>query len=288
MIQLKNDLLKIGISPLGAELRSIIHQQHDINYLWTGDTRFWGKFAPVLFPIVGALKEDSYIFDGSTFSLGRHGFARDKEFTLLSNDETIATFELNSDAETLRRYPFEFILRITYRLQNDTLITTYHVMNKSEGDLYFSIGAHPAFSIPIGEGLRFEDYYLEFETPEITGRWPLENNLIGQAPLPLLNHEQKLPLNHDLFRSDAIVLKELRSTSVSLRSDKSERGITCHFEGFPYLGIWSAPEAPFICIEPWCGIADSVDHNQQLTEKEGIISLGKNKHWERSFSLRFF
>jgi galactose mutarotase-like enzyme len=153
--------------------------------------------------------------------------------------------------------------------------------------MYFSIGGHPAFGVPLVPGTDYTDYYLEFDGVETAPRWPIsKDGLIGREPLPLLQNTAVLPLRKELFAKDALVIKSLVSTGITLRSGQSERGLRMDFPGFPFLGIWAAPNADFVCIEPWCGIADSVDSNQQWIEKEGINKLEGGSVFERTWTLR--
>jgi galactose mutarotase-like enzyme len=288
MIRIENEKLTISINAKGAELHSIENKELTLEYLWGGDPEYWGKHAPVLFPIVGTLKEDTYYFEGKAYNLSRHGFAREMKFDTLSHDNTKASFELKSNSETKEAFPFEFVLRIHYSLEGNKLVNKYEVVNNDEKTLYFSIGGHPAFNVPLQEGSTYNDYYLEFDTAETVPRWPLHDGLIRTQPEDFLHNERKIYLSHNLFAKDAIVLKHLKSKTVSLRSGASKHGLTMTIEGFPYLGIWAAPEAPFVCIEPWCGIADSLHHNQQLVSKEGIIVLETGNSWTKAWDVSFF
>ena len=167
--------------------------------------------------------------------------------------------------------------------------TTYQVKNPSKQMLYFSIGGHPAFSVPLVPGTDYNDYYLEFDRPETTPRWPIsKDGLIEHEPQALLENTRTLPLTRELFAKDALVLKHPASSGVALRSARTERGLRMDFPGFPFLGIWAAPGADFACIEPWCGIADSVDSNQQWVDKEGINRLEAGGVFERTWTLTFF
>jgi len=284
MIILENDQLTVGIKSTGAELQSIVNKRTEIEYLWHGDPAYWGKRAPILFPIVGTLRDNVYRYRGIPYSLSRHGFARDMEFTLIYQNKNSASLELRSSDITLHHYPFPFILRVHYSLEGNQLTNQYEVINTGNDQLLFSLGGHPAFNVPLERGLNYDDYYLEFSEPETLPRWNLEGNLIAKEK-PFLIDEAIIPLSHKLFESDAIVLKQPKSDKISLRSHKSEHGLTMTIQGFPYLGIWAAPGAPFVCIEPWCGLADSVDHNQELEQKEGIMFLGAGEQWEKSWSL---
>jgi galactose mutarotase-like enzyme len=285
MIILENNDLKAKINIKGAELQSLYHKQYQIEYMWNGDPKFWGKSSPVLFPIVGTLKDDSYLYNNKSYSLSRHGFARDMIFEAKQESADKAEFTLQSNEETLVNYPFNFVFKIHYELHASSINVTYEVINPSQAPIYFSVGGHPAFAVPLVEGTRYEDYFLEFDKAETAGRWPIKGSLIDTSPNDFLLNEKHLPLNKDLFYKDAIVLKNLKSDRISIRSKTTPRGLDFYFEGFPFLGIWAAKDAPFVCIEPWCGIADSVDHNQKLEEKEGIISLAPSSAWKKQWKV---
>lgn len=289
MLSIDNRQLKISIHPKGAELQSIFHKGRQLEYMWGGDPAIWGKHSPILFPIVGTLKEDKYYYEGKPYSLGRHGFAREMEFEVEEQGPDHLVLLLRNDVSTRQKYPFDFELRLTYRLLDEGFTTTYSVKNPGSTDMYFSVGGHPAFKVPLAEGTTYDNYYLEFDQKETASRWPISaEGLIEQQPIPLLKDTRRLPLAKELFAKDALVFKQLSSTSVSLRSDKTDHGLTFDFAGFPFLGIWAAKNADFLCIEPWCGIADSVDSTQQLTEKEGIIRLAPGATFERTWGVTLF
>lgn len=289
MLSIENQQLRITLHPKGAELQSIYHKGHQTDYLWSGDPAFWGKHSPLLFPIVGTLKDNTYHYEGKSYTLPRHGFARDREFTVESQGPDSIAFLLKSDAATKVNYPFDFELRVIYRLLDAGFTTTYRVDNPAVAPLYFSIGGHPAFRVPLVPGTEYADYYLEFDKPEKAPRWPISRDgLIETRPGPLLNDTRTLPLKKELFAKDALVLKHPASGGVALRSARTPRGLKMDFPGFPFLGIWAAPNADFVCIEPWCGIADPVDSRQQLTEKEGIHRLEPGGRFERSWTLTVF
>jgi galactose mutarotase-like enzyme len=289
MFTIEDERLQISIHPKGAELQRILHKEHRLEYLWSGDPAFWGKHSPLLFPIVGTLKDNTYFYQDKTYRLPRHGFARDREFTPEDSSPQAITFLLRSDESTLAVYPFVFELRVIYRLTAEGLVTTYRVGNPDAEPLYFSIGGHPAFSVPLVAGTGYDDYYLEFDEPEKTPRWPISpEGLIERRSLPLLDDTRRLPLTKELFAKDALVLKHPVSSGVTLRSARTERGLRMDYPGFPFLGIWAAPGADFVCIEPWCGIADKVDSDQQLVHKEGVNRLEGGGVFERTWTLRVF
>lgn len=289
MYQIANDHLQIRIDAQGAELKSVYSKPLDLEYLWDANPAFWGKTSPVLFPIVGALKEGTYYHEGKAYQLPRHGFARDRAFTVTAQSADAITFSLDSDADTLARYPFPFTFSIIYTLNKHTLHVGYQVQNKGEMPMYFSVGGHPAFKLPLAAGTRYDDYQLVFEKEETAGRWPIsKDGLIDKGPQPLLVQSKVLPLSKELFSKDAVVLKHLLSGWVQLQSDKTPHGWRFSFAGFPYLGLWAAPGADFICIEPWCGIADRVDTDQQLPHKEGIIMLPPGATHQVQWGVQFY
>ncbi len=286
MQTLKNQTLTIKINPKGAELISVFSKETQTEYIWSADANFWGKSSPILFPIVGALKDNLYRFEGQEYHLPRHGFARECEFTMENvNDESV-TFLLIHNEESLKVYPFAFEFRLKYELHENRLSVTYSVKNMDDKEMYFSVGGHPAFALPLSPNTDYEDYYLEFNKTENFQRWGLvEGGLIASNSTDFLLNTNRLALTKELFYEDAIVFKNLQSTEVILKSDKTNRQLKFDFRGFPYLGIWAAKDANLVCIEPWCGIADSENHNQNLTEKEGIITLGIDEIFEQTWSI---
>ncbi|MGG9960185.1 aldose 1-epimerase family protein [Ferruginibacter sp. SUN106] len=287
MIILENEILRATIAPKGAELQSLINTTTGIEHMWSGDAAYWAKFSPVLFPIVGGLKNDTYYFNDTAYQLPRHGFARDKTFAAEQLSLAEAVFTLTHDEQTLAVYPFEFVLKLRYRLNGSTLSCTYEVYNPGKEELLFSVGAHPAFAVPFVKDTNYSDYYLQFNVAEKLDRWKLENGLIA-APEPLQFDNNTLPLQPSLFYEDAIVLKHMQTNTITLACTKNDHGIHFKFDDFPFFGIWAAKDAPFVCLEPWCGIADSVTHDQQLKNKEGINVLAANTNWQRSWSVACF
>ena len=286
---IENGSLRVAVNAQGAELSSIWHKSAALEYLWSGDPAYWGKKSPVLFPIVGTLRHNTYRHQGQTYNLPRHGFARDRLFVVKDHSPEQVVFALRHDAESLKVYPFPFELRIAYQLEGDALSVGYAIENLGEEPMYASIGAHPAFRAPLVSGLAYEDYYLEFEAEENAGIYPLTAQGLTLSPAqPFLAGARRLALEKSLFYADALVFKELASTRISLKSDKSPHGLQLDFPGFPYFGIWAAKDAPFICLEPWCGIADAADANQELASKEGILAVAGREVLEREWRVRLF
>ena len=289
MRSIQNTRLKILIDEKGAELKSAFHLQNRLEYIWGSDPAYWAKSSPVLFPIVGELKNKTYVYNGKEYSLPRHGFARDKMFTVSKQSEASITFSIQSDESTLAVYPFPFTFSIIYTLNDDALQVTYQVHNTGGNEMLFSVGGHPAFKVPLVEGTKYDDYRLAFEKEENLDRWPIsKEGLIEKEPQHLLHQGNELPLSKELLKNDALVFKHLQSRFVKLISDKTPHGLHFDFTGFPYLGIWAAPGADFVCIEPWKGIADSVDADGQLQHKEGIVALSVGEEFKLSWNVQFF
>lgn len=290
MYLLENDFLKIEIASLGAELQSIFSKKHGMEFMWDAGPA-WPKKSPVLFPIIGSLKDQTYYYQGKPYHLNRHGFAREMDFAVTDQTSNLVCFTLSPPGKVFEIYPFKFRFDVIYTLQDKQLAVTYRVVNKGNAGekLYFSVGGHPAFKLPVLPGTEYTDYKLLFNKTENTGRWPITSDgLIADGPVTILNNSKALRLAKELFFTDAIVLKDLNSTRVKLNSEKAGDLFEFDFTGFPYLGIWAAKNADFVCIEPWCGIADSVHSNQQITDKEGINVLDSTEQFERTWKLTIF
>jgi galactose mutarotase-like enzyme len=288
MIILENEQLRAGITPKGAELQSFFNKATAIEHMWSGDAAYWGKHSPVLFPIVGSLLNNIYYYHGKAYHLPRHGFARDKDFTAEQLNATTAVFTLTADEQTLEIYPFAFELKLRYELNGASISCTYEVYNPGEETLLFSVGGHPAFAVPFIKGNSYTDHYLQFNSAETLWRWKLEDGLIGENSEILPTTDNVLSLDPSLFYEDAIVLKNLQSNRITLGCNTNSHGLHFTFTDFPFFGIWAAKDAPFVCLEPWCGIADSVTHDQQLKTKEGINELAPNEVWQRTWSVECF
>jgi len=288
-ITIENNKLKISIKTKGAELCNVVHKETGLEYMWSGDPAVWGKTSPVLFPIVGTLRDDTFIYEGKSYQLPRHGFARDVEFEIKEQNSDCVVFLLRDTEASRQKYPFSFELTLTYSLNEDTLHVAYGVKNNHKEVLYFSIGAHPAFKAPLTDNTRYEDYYLQFSNNEDARRWPIsKTGLIEHTSIPFFKDTNRIALTRSIFESDALVFKHLKSDKVSLKCDKHNHGLDFYMNEFPFLGIWAAKGGDFVCIEPWCGIADSVDHNQQFISKEGVEKLEGNASWKREWKVRFY
>jgi galactose mutarotase-like enzyme len=289
MLTITNEKLEISFISMGAELQSIYHKENKIEYLWDGNPAFWAKRSPVLFPVVGGLKDGTYQFDNKNYHFNRHGFGRESNFSIESHTENSIVFTLETSEETLALYPFYFKFSVIYTIEESKLFVTYLIENKGTETMYFSVGAHPAFNVPLVSENEYNDSYLEFSSIENAGIYPIKDDgLISNTATPYLNNTNKLPLDKSLFYKDALIFKNLKSTSISILNNKNTHGLTLSFEGMPYMGIWSAKDANFVCIEPWCGLGDTESTNQQLIDKEGIIALEVGKDFKASWNVSLF
>ncbi len=283
---LENDFFKISVQNKGAELCSLILKSDNTELIWQGDPKFWNRHSPVLFPIVGALKNEQYIYAGNTYFMNQHGFARDADFELIASESDSLSYCLQSSETSKKIYPFDFDFFINHKLTNEKLCIGYKIVNRSKTEMLFSVGAHPAFNCPMFKSETYQDYYLEFEEEENINRWFIENKLLSARQTQILENEKKIPLNRRKFNDDALIFKNPKSNKISLKSGKSNKGIMLDFKGFDYLSIWAKPGADFVCIGPWNGITDNYDSNNIFEEKEGIRKLLPNETFECAFSLQ--
>ncbi|MBC5833673.1 aldose 1-epimerase family protein [Flavobacterium sp. F372] len=278
IVTISNSQLSATISTLGAELISLV--KNNKNYIWQVDETYWNKTSPVLFPIVGRLKNDSFTYNGNSYQLPRHGFARNMEFSFEKRSDSQVIFELNETEESKVNYPFDFKLFLAYTLMNNELVIEYFVRNQSDDELLFSIGAHPAFAI---EG-NFENHSLQFNNSDIFETNHLENESFNDKRTLVETENNTIQLNYSLFDKDALVFKHLKSNEVNLKyQDKNI--LKVNFDNFPYLGIWTKQNAPFLCIEPWSGLADNGNHNGNLEDKEGINHLPAGEDFLRAIRI---
>lgn len=288
MHTLKNNLLEITVNTIGAELCRITSVRNGTDYMWNGDPDVWEHFAPNLFPIIGALKNDSYIFEEKTYKLPKHGIVRRNAAVVLHEQtKNSLTFQLSYSEDSLKVYPFKFEFLITYTLIDNILTVLHKVKNLDTKPLYFSVGGHPAFKCPVFEDEFYDDYSLLFEHLETSETHLINtaNGLIKNEIKPVLSNTNKLPLTHKMFNDDALIFKDLQSKKITLHSKNHGNILTVNYHDFDYLGIWAKPTGNYVCIEPWLGIADNETTNQEFTTKEGIIKLAVGNTFEANYSI---
>ena len=285
---LENENIKISASTFGGELNNLITKNDNVEFLWNGDEAYWKYHSPILFPIVGKVLNNKYRAENNEYELPQHGLARTREFNVIEKTDNTITFELLWSEDTLKVYPYKFSLRLTYDLLENGVKVSYKVKNLDDKDIYFSIGGHPAFMCPLLNGESFEDYYFEFNKKENSSIMLLDSNtgyFTGETK-NFFDNEDKINLNLDLFKDDAIVFNDLKSNTITLKNNKNNKELTMDYTGFPYLAIWTkSTGAPFVCIEPWYGHADYKNFNGELKDKAGIEKLSVNEEFNANYKL---
>ncbi|MBQ8850099.1 MAG: aldose 1-epimerase family protein [Clostridia bacterium] len=285
---LKNEFLTVQLSDKGAEIVSV-KSADGCEYIWQGDAKYWAGQAPLMFPICGRLFGGKYTYDGTDYEMTIHGFARHSVFSSEKTCENRIRFTLTENAETLAVYPFKFELSVEYCLSDKTLFGGITVKNTDEKVLPFAVGLHPGFNVPLSEG-GFEDCYIEFSEPCSPDKIGLSDTcfLTGKNEAFYLEGGKRLSLRHSLFDNDAIFLAR-NCTEVCLRSEKSDRYVRFTAEDFPYLGLWHAPrtDAPYVCIEPWCGLPSYDGEIDDFSKKRDLFRLVAGDKKELSYSLMF-
>ena len=286
---ISNNFLRISVKHHGAELSSLKRERDGAELLWQGNPEYWTGQSPVLFPIVGNVPEDKYSFEGKQYLLGRHGFARRSDFELENRSDAQLRFALRSNEKSREVYPFDFVLFETFSLKENLLEVVFEVQNPGKEPLYFSIGAHPAFKCPVTPDGLMSDYHLEFELKENLNRRMQGDPLLTGRQSTFLRDSRVVPLSHELFYDNAIILQQVESGWIDLVEGDGAASrpiIRLHAEGFPYLGIWSpVNDAPFVCIEPWYGVASTVGDSDDLPSKEGIMKLAPGALFTCSYSI---
>ncbi|WP_297637801.1 aldose 1-epimerase family protein [uncultured Clostridium sp.] len=286
---LENSTIKITASTDGGELHSLTSQIDKTEFLWNGNEEFWKYHAPILFPIVGKVIDGHYTVEGKSYSLPQHGLARVSEFTMIEKSNSHIIFSLTYSDKTLEVYPYKFELQIRYDLIDSGVKVSYKVINKDDKEIFFSIGAHPAFMCPILPDETMEDYFFSFNEKETSSLLTLNaEGYFSKTRANFLNNENIISLSKDVFKNDALVFDNLKSNQISLKSKKHSKSLTMDFTGFPYMGLWSKPTgAPFVCIEPWFGHSDFEDFNDEFKNKEGIQHLHINADFSCSYTVSF-
>jgi galactose mutarotase-like enzyme len=293
--------MQASIDSMGAELVRLTLDGRD--YLWGGDARWWPRHAPVLFPIVGNIRDDQATSAAGPIRLGRHGLARNYEHRIVDIKPDSVSYQLESSPRTLEAFPYPFRLSMTYRIIGEaTLEQRFEVENTGEVPLPFCIGGHPAFNVPCGStagtgpseraGEGFSDYSLSFAR-----RWSYTAPTIDTSTglldfskrLDLLHDADTMPLTHELFDVDTLVFEDVPSSTVTLSGGSDGHGVTVDFDGFRYLGVWSAAgHAPFVAIEPWTGCATAADEDDVFEHKRGMVELAPGEIEVKTFEVTLF
>lgn len=287
---IRNDSMQVTIDDLGAQIMSITASD-GLEYLWNGDSAFWGDRAPVLFPYVGRLTEGSYTLHGKRYEMGIHGFAARSQFMAVAEDEDRLILALADSPETRKNYPFAFDFSVCFELDGTTLNITYAVENRSREPMYFGLGGHPGFRVPLEKGRSFEDYRLTFSHSCRPFQVDLSDScmVLGHESPYALENGTTLPLHHRLFDRDAVILDHVDKT-VTLSAGEGTRGVTVSFPMMRYLGIWhtTGSDAPFVCLEPWCSLPSRLDVVEDISQQGDLITLLSGETYINPWSITIF
>ncbi len=278
-MKLDNGIISVEIANHGAELKSAV--KGDFEYMWCADERYWARTSPILFPIVGSLKDKVYKLDGKVYPMNQHGFARDNEFELIDFGDNFATYIFEANEETLIKYPFDFALIIKYTLINSKIKVEWIVENKNDRIMSFSIGAHPAFN------LKDEDNYFKFDTNnDIVSNLIDEAGLYDKNRIHTLKNDGYVKITDDMFDNDALIVENNQAKEVSICDKNKLPYLKVKFDA-ELFGLWSPAKknAPFVCIEPWYGRCDSNDFNGEISERDYIINLNPHETFNASYEI---
>ena len=279
MITIQNDVLHVGVNENGAELASIQSVRTGLEYMWEADPTYWHRHSCILFPVIGRTNQSVIRINNKDYPMSMHGIVRDRAFELIEQSSTKMTFAFVSDEKSQVEFPFDFEIRAIYEIENNICHVTYEVYNEGVEEMPFSIGAHPAFKCPLYSDQKRSDYKLKLNQLE-TQNSPLINNngLISKVTKPILNNENEIIINDDLFDEDALILHDFNSDKISFIAPSGRPVLSVVFEEFTHLGIWSRnQDSPFVCIEPWFGIADPEDYTGEFKDKPGILTIGSDE-----------
>lgn len=285
---IKNDKIEVSVEDLGAQMRSIKDAEGK-EYLWQGDEKYWNGSAPNLFPYIARLTEGKYTLRGKTYEMPKHGFLRNSVLKLKEKTQTKMVFSLTDSEETYKMYPYHFEIKVKYELFENEFKVSYCVSNKDKKVMYFGVGGHPGFQVPVEKELSFEDYFIEFAKGTDMKRVGMSEDcfVTGDEEAFPLEENQRLSLRHNLFDNDAIILKDAPSR-VALTSEKGGARIEMETSHLGYLGIWHKPasDAPYVCIEPWSSLPARKDVIEDLEKQDNLVSLKPDGYYTGFFKVK--
>lgn len=279
--KISNEYIEIGVKQFGAVLTSIKSNKTGYEFLWQGNPEIWNGQSPILFPVIGKMLDDEYRLNGKEYNMIRHGLARHYDFELYSQSDNELIFVQSENEETLKSYPYKYKLFVSFKIENNTLTVTHTVKNENECEMYFSIGAHPAFNCDIGDEITFEKNETAYSE-----RIDHDSVLIDKKDL-ILSDENVLKIAENTFDKDALIFSNLNSKSVVLSNLKRNKKISFFFGDAPFFAIWAKPNAPYVCLEPWHGINDSYEKKEDISQKRGIEKLEPHESFSFSWCASF-
>ena len=273
------------IDETGAELVSLKSPQGE-EYMWSGDAEYWTGRAPILFPVIGRMKEGGYTLDGQHYEMPKHGLVRKKPWVLIDHASDNLTFSTRADENTLKHYPFDFELQAHFQLTGPNLAISYVVTNHGTTDMLFSFGSHPAFALPLAVGEGLDQWSVKFSEQETLDRQMLDGGLIGENPVKkFIDKGSNVQLSDTIFNDNALIFFGVRSQRLDLVHAQYGRRLSLHTGGAPDLGIWSMPSAPYVCLEPWFGYDDPVNASGDFREKPGLVSVEAGSAFETAITV---
>ncbi|MFI3176236.1 MAG: aldose 1-epimerase family protein [Eubacteriales bacterium] len=283
---IKNDYISVSVNSFGGMLHSI-QETDGFEYMWEGHEQIWPERDMVIFPYIARLFDGRYECQGRIYEMDIHGFAKDHHFEVESSSKESIWFKLSYSDETLEQYPFFFVFKIGYQLDKNHIRICYEIANEGKETMYFGVGGHPGFRIPMDHG-EFEDYYLEFKEEGQPKRIGMSKSLLRtgeDTPFPL-EGGRRISLHHDLFDEDAILLKDMCKT-VTLASEQSKRSLTLTYPDMNYLGIWHVPntKAEYVCLEPWTSLPSCDGAINVLEKQQDLIALEPNGVYENTWQI---
>lgn len=292
MYHLENQYLKVTVCAKGAELLSIYDKEMEKEILWNGDEKFWNRRSPILFPNVGRHHENHYTYKGQRFDTTQHGFARDMEFDCVEEREDTIAFQVKDTEETKTYFPFLFVLKITYKLTERNLEVVWDVENQNQETMYFTIGGHPGFNVPILDNTKQTDYKLLFKNQDAL-KYRLVYGTTGTAdaektydlPLEPYGPYHGCAIGEHMFDQDALIFDDSQLAFAGIGYPDGTPYLTMECEGFTNFGIWTMPGAPFICLEPWMGRCDDYGFQGEISEKPDVIALAPEKVFHQSYTV---
>lgn len=281
MIRIENKRFTAKVRARGAELASLKEKSTGREFIWQADPAIWGGSAPILFPIVGKLKDGQTLIDERPYAIPKHGVLRTRDAELVAHETDRARLRFESNAETLAVYPFAFRFTVEFRLLDDGLDVTYEVENPDTAPLLFSIGSHPAFALDL-ESRGIDEYTIEFSEPETLDLYGLRNGTLAKIENDYLRGEKTIRLTPTLFEEDALIFKDIQSRGARLEP----LGLEIGFRDHPHVGIWAKPNAPYVCVEPWFTFDDTADGDGVFANKPGVMELEASGRFETGYTLR--
>ncbi len=288
--EIKNETLSVKIDTVGGQMKSFCLSD-GTELLWQGNPDFWRSQAPILFPIVGALRDNKATIGSLEMEIPKHGLAKLNEFTLESVKDDEVTLELKANDDTKKAYPFEFSFKIKIALIENGLVTSYIVKNLDDKEMPFFVGAHPGFNVPFEAGYKFEDYSLCFaEKENLSSPVIITETSIYDYTKKKLEYSETdcVALDNELFSNDVFVFENLKKNEISIKNNKTQKAIQMNFEEFPMIGIWKPyNESPFVCLEPWVGCSTTTTEDNEFTNKKHCQILNSGEEKSYSFTLQY-